>query len=115
MKSKMDKIPLSEVLEHISNELWEANERARTSGRATMQFSECEIEFAIETEGKAETGIKVYFVNLGGGLKRSETNSIRIKFGSTANTPILNEIITPGAAPRAVRQKSRREKPDKSE
>lgn len=58
MKSKAEKIPLSEVLEHISNELWEANERARKSGRATMQFSECEIEFAIETESKAETGIR---------------------------------------------------------
>lgn len=110
MKSKAEKIPLSEVLEHISNELWKANERASESGRATMQFSECEIEFAIETESKAETGIKVYFVNLGGGLKRSETNSIRIKFGSTPNTPILNEIIKPGSAPEHVRQKNRRPK-----
>lgn len=116
MKPKLDKIVLSEVLEHISSELWEVNERAIKSGRATMQFSECEIEFAIETEGKAETGIKVYVVNLGGGVKRSETNRIKIKFGSIPNAPIVGQIIAPGPAPGPVRQAQKvDENPDKLE
>jgi hypothetical protein len=104
----MNKIPLSDVLEHISNELWKANERALNSGRATMQFSECEIEFAIETEGKGETGIKLYFVNIGGELKRSETNTMKIKFNPIPGQPIINENLVPGAAPKPRRQSQKR-------
>ncbi len=106
----MDKIPLSDVLAHISDELWAANERARKRGRGTMQFTECEIEFAIETEGKGAAGIKIYVVNLGGELKRSETNTIKLKFSSIPGTSIIAENVTNQAAPKPVRQTQKQPK-----
>jgi len=48
-----EKIQLSEMLDHISQELLEAQRKAEQRGQATMQFSECEIEFAVETTKEA--------------------------------------------------------------
>lgn len=45
-----------------------------------MRFQECELEFAIEAEGSAGGGIQVYVLKLEGGLKRTETNTIKIKY-----------------------------------
>jgi hypothetical protein len=46
-------IPLAEVLDHISSELRKANDRARAGGSPTMRFQECDLEFAVDVEGKA--------------------------------------------------------------
>jgi len=73
-------IPLADVLGHISAQLHEANERARNQGHPTMRFQECELEFAVELEGKAGGGLQVYVVKLEAGAKRTEKNTIKIKY-----------------------------------
>jgi hypothetical protein len=75
-------IKLADLLSHISDQLMEADERSRKSGKATMQFEECEIEFAAKIEGNAEAGVNISVLKLGGGIKKSDSNTIRIKFKS---------------------------------
>ncbi|MEX2567486.1 MAG: trypco2 family protein [Cyclobacteriaceae bacterium] len=76
------KIQLSEMLDHISSELLIAQKKADERGQSTMQFSECEIEFAVETTKEASGGIKVWISELKAGAKKTDSNTIRIKFGS---------------------------------
>lgn len=77
-----EKIQLSEMLNHISLELLEAQNKANQRGRATMKFSECEIEFAVETTKEAGGGIKVWISELKAGAKKTDSNTVRIKFTS---------------------------------
>ncbi|HSX25094.1 MAG TPA: trypco2 family protein [Candidatus Andersenbacteria bacterium] len=75
-----DKIPLADLLAHISDELFAADAAARKRGKSAMQFKECELEFAVTAEVKANAGIKVWVINVGAGEKNSNTNKIKIKF-----------------------------------
>jgi copper(I)-binding protein len=83
-----EKIALSDILAQIADELTLAEENARRRGFAVMQFQECEIEFAVQAEKQAGGGIKVWFINLGGGVKRSDENTIRLKFTNISNMPM---------------------------
>ena len=75
-----NEIPLSEVLEEISRELKKASERSTKDGDATMQFEECEIEFAVKAEKDAKGSLKLWMLNIGGGSKKTDSNTIKIKF-----------------------------------
>lgn len=83
-----EKIQLSEMLDHISLELLEAQKKSDKRGQATMQFSECEIEFAVETTKEVGGGIKVWVSELKAGAKKMDSNTVRIKFGGIPDTPI---------------------------
>ena len=86
-----EKIRLSEILDHISQELIEAQQNAQDRGQATMQFDECEIEFAVETTKEAGGGVKVWVLELKGGAKKKDSNTLRIKFSSIPNQPYQAE------------------------
>jgi hypothetical protein len=103
-----NKIPLSEVLEHVAGELVEADRKARARGFEVMQFGECEIEFAIETEKSGSGGVQVWVLELGGEIKRSEVNTIRIKFTSNPQHPVGAPARESGAARSPVRQQRKR-------
>jgi len=96
-----DKIQLSEMLDHISLELLEAQRKAHERGQATMQFSECEIEFAVETTKEAGVGIRVWISELKAGAKKTDSNTVRIKFSSI-----------PGNSVQAVQQQTNSLGPD---
>jgi len=81
-------IPLSDVLTHITEELVKADENARKRGRAAMRFDECELEFAVQLEGGGEAGVKVWVLELGVNAKRTDSNTIRIKFKSLSDSPL---------------------------
>lgn len=99
-------IALSDVLDHISNELLQADSRARQRGKATMQFAECELEFAVNLEKSGKAGIKVWVLNLGGGIKKTESNIVRIKFSSIEDQVIQAVHSAAGqAGPPLERQK----------
>ena len=103
-----NKIPLSEVLEHVAGELEEADGKARARGFKVMQFGECEIEFAIETEKSGSGGVQVWVLELGGEIKRSEVNTIRIKFTSNPEHPVGAQARERGTARKTARQLRRR-------
>lgn len=93
-----EKIQLSEMLDHISLELLEAQKKAEQRGQATMQFSECEMEFAVETTKEAGGGIKVWISELKAGAKKTDSNTVRIKFGNIPDFPVqaAQEQSSPG-------------------
>lgn len=86
-----ERIELSELLKHISDQLVDAHEHAQKRGRAVMQFKECEIEFAIEVKKEATGTFKVWVMSLGGGIKKTESNTIKVKFASIGRFPIVAE------------------------
>ena len=92
-----EKIQLSEMLDHISAELLNAQNKAKLRGQAVMQFAECEIEFAVETTKEAGGGIKVWIAELKAGAKKTDSNTVRIKFGSIPTDPIQAEQQKPNA------------------
>jgi hypothetical protein len=105
-----DRIPLAEILGFISSELRAAHDRAMREGRPVMRFQECELEFAIEAEGSAGGGIQVYVLKLEAGVKRTETNTIKIKY--TALDPAVprtgSSVLAIGGA-RGKPKRQRRE------
>jgi hypothetical protein len=82
------RIPLAELVHHITSELRDAHARAVSTGTPVMQFQECELEFAIETERSGKGGINVWIIDAGGELKRNESNTIKVKY-----------VALPGVAP----------------
>jgi Trypsin-co-occurring domain 2 len=83
-----EQIQLSDMLAHVTDQLRVADKRSRESGQATMRFDECELELAVNIEKNAKGGIKVWVLELGGGRKKTESNTIRIKFKSLEAYPM---------------------------
>jgi hypothetical protein len=98
------KLPLSDLIESVTNELQKAKVKAEKRGTATMLFDECEFEFGIEAEKSAEGGVNVWVIELGAGIKKTETNTIRIKFKSNPDNPIQAPAEIQGAGPELQRQ-----------
>jgi len=76
-----EKIEIAELLDHITNQIATAHNTAVDRGFSTMEFKECELEFAVETSKEADGGIRVWLLNLGGKAKKSNSNTIRLKYG----------------------------------
>ena len=100
------KIKLSEVLGTIAEELIKANESAEERHRPVMQFEECEVELALAAEQEAKGGINIWAVDLSAGAKRTETNTIRVKFGKIPGQPAVQApVVDKGVGPEIRRQK----------
>jgi hypothetical protein len=89
-----ERIQLSTLVDKIRQELYAAHQHALSEGGGIMQFEECELEFAVETEVEAKGGIKVYILSLSGGGKRSESNIVRIKYKRIEDQPIVAPTIS---------------------
>lgn len=87
-----EKIALSDVLSLVRHELLQADEKAKAAGFGVMQFEECEVEFAVEVEKSGTAGFAIHFLTLGGSLKKSEQNTIRVKFKALASKPLIAEV-----------------------
>ena len=78
-----NRIQLAELLNFVSEQVRAADERAKSDrNEPVMKFMECEIDCAIDIEMKADGGIHVWVVNLGGGAKRTESNTIKVKYSA---------------------------------
>jgi Trypsin-co-occurring domain 2 len=81
----MQKIALSECIKAVTDELLAAQTQAANSPNSLiMQFNECELELAFEIEGKVEGGISFpipsFGIKVGGDIKKTNSNTIRVKF-----------------------------------
>jgi hypothetical protein len=85
-----NKVPLAELLGVIADELIQAKQNAIQRGQPVMIFQECELEFSVETEKSTEGEIKIWVVNLGGNLQKTNTNTIRLKFNKFDDSFIGN-------------------------
>jgi hypothetical protein len=101
MADSDDKLPLSRLIEAVTAELHKAEEKARkereagTRQPAIMEFEECELEMAVEIEAAAKAGVDVWVFKLGGGVKKTDANTIKVKFkrleGAQLTYPSLKE------------------------
>lgn len=106
----MQKIPLAELLQQITTELRRAHEAAEWRGNAVMRFQECELEFAIEAEAKAEGGFHVWVIDLGGGGGRTEANTIKIKYAALDNVNMTAQAESVAGRDKAPRRQGRERK-----
>lgn len=83
-----DRVPLAEMIEHVATALIQAQEMAQQRGQAVMQFSQCQIESAVEVTKEATGGIKVWIVELGGGAKKTDHNTITVTFSAIPERPV---------------------------
>ena len=74
------RIPLSDVLANIATEIRKAHEKATSEEHPVMKFQECELEFAVDLEQNASGGIQVWVINLTGGAKRTDSNTVKVKY-----------------------------------
>jgi hypothetical protein len=99
------RIPLSEVLQNIAEELIQAQNRAIERGIAVMQFAECEAEFAVKADYEGGGKVKIYVAELGSEIKKSESNVVRIKFTAIPGVaPMVAPATVEGRAPDVVYQ-----------
>lgn len=87
-----ERIPLSEMISQVTAEIRKAHERATAGNDAVMQFEECEFEFAVEAEKSAEGGLHVWVLNLGGGGKKTDSNTVRIKYTKLDGVPPMQAV-----------------------
>lgn len=104
MASKSPKIPLSELIGSVTGELQNAQLNAIDRGSSLMVFEECEFEFGIEAEKNADGGVNVWVLDISGGIKKTESNTIRIKFKANPANPVQAPSIAEGAGPALKKQ-----------
>ena len=110
-----NRIPLAALLEYITSQLRQVHEnakaaQARGDHEPIMKFDECELEFAIEAEYKGEAGLHVWVVKAGAGVKRSEANTIKIKYTSLPGPGTVAEVKAPEGAARKPKRQGRKVK-----
>ena len=100
-----DRIPLGELLEYIAGEIRDIHRKTSAQGEPVMKFKECELEFGIEAENKAEGGFHVWVLKLGGGVKRTEANTIKIKYTALDDHDMVAQLeAPPQTCPKPTRQ-----------
>ena len=103
-------IGLRELIAAVKQELTFAAADVRDAQSGMFLLEECELEVAVtaERDGKGEISVKVldFGGSLGGGLKRSEANTVRVKFKPQAKYaemlyPMVDEGLKHGSEPPA--------------
>ncbi len=81
-------LTLAELISDVTAQLRQAEAEApRDSG--VMQFKECELELAVSIEAEGRAGVRVYVVELGGGVTRASSNTIKVRFSSLPDRPVI--------------------------
>jgi hypothetical protein len=77
----MSGVRLAELINEVASELLRAEELAEGRNQEPVfRFEECEIEVAISVEKEGKAGIRVWVLELGGGAKKTDANTVTVKF-----------------------------------
>jgi Trypsin-co-occurring domain 2 len=72
-------LPLADLIQEVSTQLREARERYRATGQnALLEFASCTLELGVTWGKKADGGIDIKVVKLGGGLNKTNTQTITV-------------------------------------
>lgn len=77
MKKRM---PISELLEHVADEVRAADHNATESGDPIMHFTECEVEVGFDVETAADGKVKLFAVELGASGTQTAQHRIKLKY-----------------------------------
>jgi hypothetical protein len=99
-----EKLPLSRLIDAVTDELLAA-QAAREVKRnldgtpAIMQFEECELEMAVEIEISGEAKTNVWVFKLGGGIKKTDANTVKVKFSRLKDVNVAFPANREGEGP----------------
>ncbi len=100
-----DRLPLSRLIMAVTAELRKAEELARRAregeegARPVMQFAECELEMGVEIETKGEAETNIWVFKLGGGVTKTDANTVRVKFTSIPGNALMYKMDVAGPGP----------------
>jgi hypothetical protein len=99
------KFELASFIDQVAQQLLAAEAKARGRGDHVMQFEECELEMAVSIDKDGRAGIKVWVLELGAGAKKTDANTIRVKFKRIeGQQPVVFFTGTQGIEPPPVKQ-----------
>ena len=81
-------ISLTELIRNVSNELRKAA-KLNEKENAVMKFTECELELQVNITVDGKAGLKLWVVDLEGGIQKNNSHTIKVKFNSLDNNVIL--------------------------
>lgn len=103
------RIPIADLVKHVRSELLAIHRGA--NGDGLLALTECEFEFALEAEREAGGGIKVWLLDLKGGGKKTESNTVRIKYGAAPGQSVVMAALDKATvAPAPKRQAAPKKK-----
>ena len=84
------KFPLADLLGAHGAELREAERRARADETPDLlKLKECTVELGISWEKKGEAGIEFYVVKLGGGVDKTNTETLSVTLEPLGLDPVV--------------------------
>ena len=92
-------VELADLIDHVAEQLAEAERRAGEREGPVMKFQECELELAVSLETGGQGGLKVWVLELGGGRTKTNSNTITVKFGALPGGLVF-PITGTGAGPK---------------
>ena len=72
------KVKLADLIDHVAQELAEAERRAAAREKRVMRFKEAQLELAVSVETEGGGGLKVWVIELGGGRTKTDSNTITV-------------------------------------
>jgi hypothetical protein len=73
-------IELADLIDYIAEQLLEAEARGAKRSERVLELGDVELELTVAFEKKAGAGIKIYVIDLGGGVASSHTHRIKTTF-----------------------------------
>ena len=94
-EAEKKRLPLSEMVNHVSEEILKADEVARARpGKKVMRFIECEVEVAFELELEVGGKVKLWAVELGTKGAQTTTHTLKVKYQAISDAdPIKGNVI----------------------
>jgi hypothetical protein len=98
-KDRAGRVELADLIDRVAEQLLAAEQRAAQRSDRVMRFTECELEMAISIETGGEGGIKVWVLELGGSRKKTDSNTITVKFRSLEGRDLTYAAEDEGSGP----------------
>ena len=99
MKTRDSRFSLSELVLNVADELRTADQQSRQANKSPiLELKDCEFEVKVNISYEGKIGLKFWIAELGGGGKREDAHTIKLKFGA----PTDPTVFAPGKLQLAV-------------
>lgn len=90
------RVSLGDLITEAATQLRDA---ANAAGEdPVMSFQECELEMAVSVEHEGGGGIRIHVVELGGSRRKTNSNTVRVRFTNLPERPIVLSVAAPQPA-----------------
>jgi hypothetical protein len=88
------RVSLADLVAEVASQLRLAADRVQDAPDHVMRFQECELETAVSVDTEGGGGVKIWVIEVGGRRKRSESNTVRVRFTNLPETPLVLPVLT---------------------